>query len=323
MIQRARAREAVEVGDAGGDGGPVGDVEQRSQRFAGSGGEGGGIHDRGGDQDDQEHQDHGRQQPPGPSEPEVLQVQVSGPIPGGEQDRGDQEAAQGEEDPDPQEAAGHPRRTQVVGDDGRHGNGANTIEPWQIRCFMDQPDVACVSLSYERIVFGGQEIRGKAMPGAPAFARALRLTIGADQGISMDLRVRSVASVRRPARKARIMRTPVSRCVGELSDYAEAVLAAVDQVPSGRVASYGDIAEFVGAGGPRQVGHVMARHGGAVAWWRVVRADGRPAAGLEAEAAGSPAVRGAADPGRSGRSATGAVEVRGANRDRLRVGDPA
>lgn len=72
--------------------------------------------------------------------------------------------------------------------------------------------------------------------------------------------------------------------VGELSDYAEAVLAAVDQVPSGRVASYGDIAEFVGAGGPRQVGHVMARHGGAVAWWRVVRADGRPATGLEAEA---------------------------------------
>jgi len=73
---------------------------------------------------------------------------------------------------------------------------------------------------------------------------------------------------------------------GELSDYADAVLSAVDQVTPGRVASYGDIAEFVGTGGPRQVGHVMARHGGAVAWWRVVRADGRPAAGLEAEALG-------------------------------------
>ena len=72
--------------------------------------------------------------------------------------------------------------------------------------------------------------------------------------------------------------------VGELSDYAEAVLAAVERVPPGRVVSYGDIAEFVEAGGPRQVGHVMARYGGAVAWWRVVRADGRPATGLGAEA---------------------------------------
>ena len=30
-------------------------------------------------------------------------------------------------------------------------------------------------------------------------------------------------------------------------------------------------------GGPRQVGTVMRLHGDRVAWWRVVRADGRPA----------------------------------------------
>lgn len=71
---------------------------------------------------------------------------------------------------------------------------------------------------------------------------------------------------------------------GELPDFAEAVLAAVDQIPAGRVATYGDIAEYVGGGGPRQVGRVMASYGAAVAWWRVIRADGTPAAGLEERA---------------------------------------
>lgn len=66
--------------------------------------------------------------------------------------------------------------------------------------------------------------------------------------------------------------------------YVEAVLSAVERVPSGRVASYGDIAEFVGSGGPRQVGRVMALYGSAVPWWRVVRADGQPARGHEKEA---------------------------------------
>jgi alkylated DNA nucleotide flippase Atl1 len=66
--------------------------------------------------------------------------------------------------------------------------------------------------------------------------------------------------------------------------YVEGVLSAVEQIPSGRVASYGDIAEFVGRGGPRQVGQVMALHGAAVPWWRVVRSDGRPARHHQAEA---------------------------------------
>ena len=37
------------------------------------------------------------------------------------------------------------------------------------------------------------------------------------------------------------------------------------------------LARAVGRGGPRQVGRVMALHGDAVAWWRVVHADGSPA----------------------------------------------
>src|SRR5215218_5882254 len=66
--------------------------------------------------------------------------------------------------------------------------------------------------------------------------------------------------------------------------FVELVLSAVEQIPRGQVASYGDIAELVGVAGPRLVGRVMSLHGGGVPWWRVVRADGRPVRGIEAEA---------------------------------------
>lgn len=48
----------------------------------------------------------------------------------------------------------------------------------------------------------------------------------------------------------------------------ERVLRAVEQVPEGRVVSYGDLAELVGTS-PRQVGSVMRHWGGTVPWWRV------------------------------------------------------
>lgn len=56
-------------------------------------------------------------------------------------------------------------------------------------------------------------------------------------------------------------------------DYVEAVLSLVEAVPPGRVTTYGAIGDAVGSG-PRLVGNVLARHGGPVPWWRVVRADG-------------------------------------------------
>jgi alkylated DNA nucleotide flippase Atl1 len=68
------------------------------------------------------------------------------------------------------------------------------------------------------------------------------------------------------------------------SAYAEAVLTLVEAVPPGRVVTYGDVAAALGRGGPRQVGTVMAVWGAAVPWHRVVRADGRPAAGHEQRA---------------------------------------
>lgn len=56
-------------------------------------------------------------------------------------------------------------------------------------------------------------------------------------------------------------------------EVVERVLTAVEQVPPGRVVSYGDIGEVVGIG-PRRVGAVMSHYGSAVAWWRVTNAAG-------------------------------------------------
>ncbi|MEV5881660.1 MGMT family protein [Streptomyces sp. NPDC052020] len=71
---------------------------------------------------------------------------------------------------------------------------------------------------------------------------------------------------------------------GSLPDYAERVLEVTELIPPGRVMTYGDVAEWLGEGGPRQVGRVMALYGGAVPWWRVVRADGVLLPGHELEA---------------------------------------
>ncbi len=73
-------------------------------------------------------------------------------------------------------------------------------------------------------------------------------------------------------------------CDDPAGDYVEDVLSTVERIPAGQVASYGDIAALVSRGGPRGVGRVMAQVGGAVCWWRVVRADGRPADPVATEA---------------------------------------
>jgi alkylated DNA nucleotide flippase Atl1 len=68
------------------------------------------------------------------------------------------------------------------------------------------------------------------------------------------------------------------------TEFAERVLGVAENIPPGRVMSYGDIAEYLGEAGPRQVGRVMALWGGAVAWWRVIHADGSFLSGHEREA---------------------------------------
>ena len=81
--------------------------------------------------------------------------------------------------------------------------------------------------------------------------------------------------------------------------YVELVLLCVEQVPRGRVTTYGAIAEvvgpLVGGGGPRLVGSVMAAHGGAGAV--VARRTGGRLAAPE------PPGRGAADLPRGGHAA--------------------
>lgn len=72
--------------------------------------------------------------------------------------------------------------------------------------------------------------------------------------------------------------------VHEYPPYAERVLEVADLIPPGRVMTYGDIAEWLEEGGPRQVGRVMALYGGAVPWWRVIRADGVLLPGHELDA---------------------------------------
>ncbi|WP_344343841.1 MGMT family protein [Kitasatospora putterlickiae] len=105
---------------------------------------------------------------------------------------------------------------------------------------------------------------------------------------------------------------------GELPPFAELVLDLTERIPPGRVMTYGDVAEYLGQGGPRQVGRVMALYGGAVPWWRVIRADGRLLPGHEHRALahygeeGTP-LRDLADPPR--------VDLRSARWDGRPVGD--
>ena len=60
----------------------------------------------------------------------------------------------------------------------------------------------------------------------------------------------------------------------EPSPFARAVLDVVDRIPPGRVMTYGDVAEYIGARSPRAVGQVMNRYGREVPWHRVVMATG-------------------------------------------------
>ena len=60
-------------------------------------------------------------------------------------------------------------------------------------------------------------------------------------------------------------------------DVDEAVFDAVEQIPPGRVSTYGAIGRIVGVG-PRRVARALSGGGGAaVPWHRVVRADGTTA----------------------------------------------
>ena len=65
-------------------------------------------------------------------------------------------------------------------------------------------------------------------------------------------------------------------------DVDEAVYDAVEQIPPGRVSTYGAIGRLIGIG-PRRVARALSSGGGAVPWWRVLRADGTVAEPVRVE----------------------------------------
>jgi alkylated DNA nucleotide flippase Atl1 len=65
-------------------------------------------------------------------------------------------------------------------------------------------------------------------------------------------------------------------------DVDEAVFDVVDRIPPGRVSTYGAIGRLVGVG-PRRVARALSSGGGAVPWYRVVRADGTAAEPVRAQ----------------------------------------
>ena len=66
------------------------------------------------------------------------------------------------------------------------------------------------------------------------------------------------------------------RGVRDATDVDEAVFDVVERIPPGRVTSYGAIGRLVGVG-PRRVARALSSGGGAVPWFRVLRADGSAA----------------------------------------------
>ena len=82
----------------------------------------------------------------------------------------------------------------------------------------------------------------------------------------------------------RVTETGPDGADGALPPFAELVLDLTERIPPGRVMTYGDVAEYLEQGGPRQVGRVMALYGAAVPWWRVIRADGALLPGHEQRA---------------------------------------
>jgi alkylated DNA nucleotide flippase Atl1 len=88
------------------------------------------------------------------------------------------------------------------------------------------------------------------------------------------------------------------------ADVDEAVFDVVERIPPGRVSTYGAIGRLVGIG-PRRVARALSSGGGAVAWWRVLRADGTSAEPIRARQLELLAAEGV--PARGGRVDLGAV----------------
>jgi hypothetical protein len=132
VVQRLFRREAREVGHVGGDLLPVVDVEDRRDDRLAELIRLGGAEDRHPGDHDQQHQEQRRQQAAGAGEPEAAEVDRPAAHELAEQDVGDQVAGEGEEDADPEQAAGRPAEAEVEADDRQDRDRAQAVQPWHI-----------------------------------------------------------------------------------------------------------------------------------------------------------------------------------------------
>ena len=91
-------------------------------------------------------------------------------------------------------------------------------------------------------------------------------------------RLRPHGADAKPAEVAALIRERMPLTVAPVTDeQVERVRALVAAIPSGRVATYGDIAAAAGLSSPRIVGWIMRTDSSDLPWHRVITASGRPA----------------------------------------------
>jgi hypothetical protein len=129
VVERPFGFEAGEVGDVGEDLLPVVDIEERGDDALAELVRLGGAEDGDPGGDDRQHQEQGRQQPPGAGQPEGAELDLAARVQLRQQDVGDQVAAEGEKDADPEHAAGSPVEAEVEGDDGEDGYRTQPVQP--------------------------------------------------------------------------------------------------------------------------------------------------------------------------------------------------
>ncbi len=126
------ALELVEVGLVAEDEVPVGDVGERGDRVAAQLVDAVGLDDRGGDHRHRDQHPDRRQQPPRPPQPEAPQPHVPAAAELAQQQRGDQVAADHEEDVDAEEAARHPADGGVVEEHREHRQRPQGVDPREV-----------------------------------------------------------------------------------------------------------------------------------------------------------------------------------------------
>jgi hypothetical protein len=107
---------------------PVVDVERCRDRVAPHGGQLGRLGQRHPGQDRHQHREQRGQKAARSPQPEIAEADPPAAIPLVDQQVGDEIAAEGEEDADPQHASRSPGQLEVVGDDGQDGDRPQSVQ---------------------------------------------------------------------------------------------------------------------------------------------------------------------------------------------------